>query len=196
MIFCTYYDERHLMNTQNPHTIINAKKTLKVVAVSWAEDETARFLTSLTRKSKRVSCFPPTSNKNMEGESTSKTQWLKSLWCWIKLNRTVTYSVSHHHQKPSNFSYIHCNVHFLNLLVSKIYNICSPSRREPVRMGSDTMIIPVPLQTYFMRNCSNITYHSRCEKIVFIWSTREPYALSRWLSSTYKSIQIIFNELI
>jgi hypothetical protein len=34
MIFCTYYDERHLMNTQNPHTIINAKKTLKVVAVS------------------------------------------------------------------------------------------------------------------------------------------------------------------
>jgi hypothetical protein len=55
-------------------------------------------------------------------------------------------------------------------------------------MGMDTMIIPVQLHTYFMRNCSNITYQRRWEKMVFIWSTRELYALSRWLNSTCKSM--------
>jgi hypothetical protein len=52
-------------------------------------------------------------------------------------------------------------------------------------MGSETMMRPVPLQTYFMRNCSSITYHSLCRKILFIWCVRDLYALLKWFNSTY-----------
>lgn len=53
-------------------------------------------------------------------------------------------------------------------------NVCcaslihTPATLELVIIGKDTTTIPVPLQTYFMRNCSRTTYHSLCENIEFM----------------------------
>ena len=34
----------------------------------------------------------------------------------------------------------------------------------PKMMGIETIIIPVPDQTYFIKNCSSMMYHNLCEK--------------------------------
>jgi hypothetical protein len=143
-----------------------------------------RFETSLTREPRRVDVCPPTSHKKIKVEPASKALWFKNI---LKMDAVQQNNYIQCAAPPSeNFKLwlqtLWCT--FAELICMKDL----PSRRELVRIGSETIIIPVPLQTYFMRNCSNITYHSLWEKIVFIWSTREPYALSRWLSSTCNSM--------
>ena len=54
----------------------------------------------------------------------------------------------------------------------------------PVNIGNETITIPVPLQTYFIKNCSNTTYQSFCKNILSFCLTKDWKALCKWDSST------------
>lgn len=53
-------------------------------------------------------------------------------------------------------------------------HIHSPLSAKPVAvmMGTATITRPLPLHTYFMRNCSSMTYHRRLNRIRLIWEDR------------------------
>jgi len=67
-------------------------------------------------------------------------------------------------------NFIHFILVNLGLSYIKIVWYISKKKHQPLpsMMGTATIIIPEALHTYFIKNCSNITYQSFLFKIMFV----------------------------
>lgn len=74
-----------------------------------------------------------------------------------------------------------------SILNYNCYKLAVPATLELVIIGRETTTIPVPLQTYFIRNCSRTTYHNLWVNTAFMCWTRDLYAFCKWIFSTCKN---------